>query len=229
MKGKVITGIVLSLLLTGMLTLAFNVQTVESESLPLLSLEPREYTVQVGDSFNVSINIWNVTDMYGCEAKLGYNLSVLHAVRVYPTDITDDATVWLPINATMHFNFDKHPVINNTRTYAPDYAYVWIAAGGFTVSNGNGAVFKIEFTAIGAGNSILHLWETEVIDHLADPIVHDTLDGSINIFGEVGGIYIPVNKLELLAPYIGLTILLAVAVIAVGYVKKRKRNTEFNS
>jgi len=45
----------------------------------------------------------------------------------------------------------------------------------------------------------------------------------------VGGIYIPVNKLELLAPYIGLTILLAVAVIAVVYVKKRKRNSEINS
>jgi len=45
----------------------------------------------------------------------------------------------------------------------------------------------------------------------------------------VGGIYIPVNKLELLAPYIGLTILLAVAVIAVVYVKKRKRNTKINS
>jgi hypothetical protein len=41
----------------------------------------------------------------------------------------------------------------------------------------------------------------------------------------VGGIYIPVNKLSLLAPYIGLTILLAVALITVGYVKKRKRHT----
>jgi len=45
----------------------------------------------------------------------------------------------------------------------------------------------------------------------------------------VGGISIPVNKLELLAPYVGLTILLAVAVVAVVYVKKRKRHTEINS
>jgi len=45
----------------------------------------------------------------------------------------------------------------------------------------------------------------------------------------VGGVWIPVNKLELLAPYIGLAILLAVAVIIVGYVKKRKRNTEISS
>jgi len=45
----------------------------------------------------------------------------------------------------------------------------------------------------------------------------------------VGGIYIPVNKLELLASYIGLTILSAVAVVTVAYVKKRKRDTEINS
>ena len=45
----------------------------------------------------------------------------------------------------------------------------------------------------------------------------------------VGGIYIPVDKLSLLAPYIGLTILLAVAVMTVAYTKKRKRNTEINS
>jgi len=45
----------------------------------------------------------------------------------------------------------------------------------------------------------------------------------------VGGISIPVNKLELLTPYIALTILLAVAVVTVFYVKKRKRNTETNS
>jgi len=45
----------------------------------------------------------------------------------------------------------------------------------------------------------------------------------------VGGISIPVDKLELLAPYIGLTVLLAVAVLAVVYVKKRKRKTEINS
>lgn len=54
-----------------------------------------------------------------------------------------------------------------------------------------------------------------------------SLDNKVYAFGPssppVGGIYVPVNKLELLAPYIGLTILLAVAVMAVVHVKKRKR------
>jgi len=45
----------------------------------------------------------------------------------------------------------------------------------------------------------------------------------------VGGISIPVNKLSLLAPYIGLTALSAVAAITVVYVKKRKRKIEIIS
>ncbi|MDH5389907.1 MAG: hypothetical protein OEX10_01980 [Candidatus Bathyarchaeota archaeon] len=45
----------------------------------------------------------------------------------------------------------------------------------------------------------------------------------------VGSISLPVNKLELLAPYIALTILLAVAAVTVVYVKKRKRHTEIRS
>ena len=44
----------------------------------------------------------------------------------------------------------------------------------------------------------------------------------------VGGNHIPVNGLELLAPYIGLTILLAVAFTTVAYVKKRKRARSVN-
>jgi hypothetical protein len=45
----------------------------------------------------------------------------------------------------------------------------------------------------------------------------------------VGGIWVPVDKFVLFAPYIGLTILLAVAVITVGYAKKRKRNPQIIS
>jgi len=45
----------------------------------------------------------------------------------------------------------------------------------------------------------------------------------------VGGVWVPVDKLELLAPYIGLTLMLALAVTTVVYVKKRKRNTKIIS
>jgi hypothetical protein len=51
----------------------------------------------------------------------------------------------------------------------------------------------------------------------------------IPVGGEATPIVMTVNKLSLLAPYIGLTILLAAVVITVGYVKKRKRHIEINS
>jgi len=47
--------------------------------------------------------------------------------------------------------------------------------------------------------------------------------------GKATPINMPINSLELLTPYIGLTLLLAVAVVTVGYVKKRRRHTEINS
>ena len=292
-------------------------------------------------NFNITVNIFNVTDMKGCAVKLGYNNTLLEAIKVYPTDITDDTEIWLPNNATGVFNFDKHPTINNTRTYAPDYAYVWVNASGFTFFSGSGAVFTVEFHIIKAPprynvmfpenksvSCVLDLYETEVLDLVADPIDHYVEDGSytyirpqhcaclptavcnvypstvyvggnitfdaslshdggfstvyylwdvnsdgtyeINttstitgwycdtpgthnvtlvvaagfcdiehtdadisywtvVFAPVGGISIPVNKLALLAPYIGLTILLAVAVVAVVYVKKRNRNSAIDS
>ena len=53
-------------------------------------------------------------------------------------------------------------------------------------------------------------------------------DGDVYAFGEpaspVRGVYVPVKKLELLAPYIGFAILLAVAVITVVYLKKERDN-----
>jgi hypothetical protein len=53
----------------------------------------------------------------------------------------------------------------------------------------------------------------------------ETLDQSNRPVGED---YIPVNALEVLAPYIGLIILLAVAFTTVAYVKKRKRTRSVN-
>ncbi|MGQ9459713.1 MAG: alkaline phosphatase family protein [Candidatus Bathyarchaeaceae archaeon] len=108
------------------------------------------------------------------------------------------------------------------------------------------AVQTIEITLPSWNSSIITFtWNTTgfakgkyIVSANADP-VPDEVDTTDNIFTDgiieiteiaipVGGIYIPVNKLNLLTPYIGLTILLAVVVImAVGYVKPRNRKGTF--
>ena len=151
-------------------------------------------------NFNISVDVFNVTNMKGCQVMVGYNASLLHAIRVYPTDITDDATDWIPVDADMRFHWDAHPTINNTRTYAPDYAYVWVGAWGFTLFSGNGSVFTIEFHIIKAPprelvtepenksvSCALDLFimyddtvypdEIELLDSTGDFIVHTVNDG----------------------------------------------------
>ena len=151
-------------------------------------------------NFNVTVNISNVTNMKGITVMVGYNVSLLNAVRVYTTPITKSATDWWPVNASLNFNPDRHPVINNTRTYAPDYAYVWVGCWGFPTFAGSGPVFTIKFHIIKAPprgtvtapenksvscaldvfmmyDSTIFPDEVEVLDIFADPIDHTVSDG----------------------------------------------------
>lgn len=202
---------------------------------PTLWVDDYEFntlTDLTGTKFNVTVNIFNVTGMWGCAVKLGYNNSLLAAVRVYPTDITEYAPSWLPIDWNLQFHWDADPTINNTRTYAPDYAYVWVFAFDFLSFDGSGSVFTMEFTCVEAPlpnesvSCVLDLFDTEVLDSWSDPIDHYVDDGSYTYARghPVGGIYVPIDKLALLVPYIALaaTIILAVS-ISVAIIKYRKK------
>jgi hypothetical protein len=83
--------------------------------------------------------------------------------------------------------------------------------------------FAWNTTGVTNGSYTIRAYATPV------PCETDFADNTYTAHIPVGGISIPVNKFRLLAAYIGLTILLAVAVISVVYVKKRKRHTETNS
>ena len=87
--------------------------------------------------------------------------------------------------------------------------------------------FRIPWPDEDPEDIVLGMWIAYACVQIGEEKVEDTLTFMVGF--TVGGIWIPVNKLELLAPYIGLTILLAVAVMTVGYVKNRKRNTEILS
>jgi PKD repeat protein len=142
-------------------------------------------------NFNVTVNIFNVTSMKGCNIKLGYNASLIQALRAYPTAITASATKWLPINSSGYFNFNKNPVINNTRVdTATGLEYVWISAWAFTPFTGSGSLFTIMFQIIEAPprhtvtvptnasvSCILHLFGTEILDPSANEISHYDDDG----------------------------------------------------
>jgi len=323
MKGKVITGIVLTALLLGMLTLALNIQQVKAESLPLISVNPQAYTAPLGVNFTIRIDVTNVTDLYGYDIWLEYNSSILNHTAV----TVDGPGQVAPTNPAQRVTVDKS--VPGTIKHSCAFIY----AMGAPSFNGSGTLAWITFNAIGLGKSALQFdtYWTQLFNSTAE-VIPSMLDGSVTVitvvqtsvqvagenypiiikgnvsitdvtvttsilyfttsgptgvagvnttipvglnrtsievfvddvkltqppfpiittngthyfiyfeitlsthniilqFGPtpVGGISIPVNKLALLAPYIELTILLAVAFMTVGYVKKRKRNTEIIS
>lgn len=144
-----------------------------------------------GTLFNVSVGIYNITDMKGFDIKyLYYNTTLLDAVRVYATSITEDATKKLPIDGG-EFQWDGPPTINDT--YTEELGRVWCAFWDFTTFDGSGITFNIEFNItyapplvlIESGEPIppgvscaLDLDLTEVLNSTGDPITHTVVDGS---------------------------------------------------
>jgi len=85
MKLKAVSGIMLSLLLIGMLTLAFNIQTIEAEPEVRVYLDPEVSHAAIGQTFSVNISIANVTDLYGYEFKLFWNNTLLNCIQTVNT------------------------------------------------------------------------------------------------------------------------------------------------
>lgn len=102
---------------------------------------------------------------------------------------------------------------------------------------GTAVLMWFEFHVKGYGSCLLNLTPsppdltcgTKLNERVGDNVVpispiilHDGSFDNTGLKTIVGGVYIPVNKLELLAPYIGLAVLLAVAVVTVVFFKHNK-------
>jgi len=137
-------------------------------------------------------------------------------------------------------NTDNYPFIN---PWPPsNYTLTITATYGGTTSPSPGTYTYIEETTVQVTATprisyVLDYWELNGSTEHSNPI-NVTMNSDHTLHAvfkyivpppSIGGISIPVNKLELLAPYIGLSVLLAAALVTVVYVKKRKRNTEINS
>lgn len=95
----------------------------------------------VSTSFNVSINVWNVSDLGAWEFKLGFNSTLLTAQYVYKTPDTANNTDWVPDPGTGWVP-DGPPTINNTA------GIVWTGALVPTTAPGTGLYGDITLVII---------------------------------------------------------------------------------
>lgn len=170
---------------------------------------PSTKAVTVGQSFNIDIRVSNVLDLYGWEFKLGWDPNLLNVVEVTEGPF---------LNQSGNTFFTKK--INNTAGYLlVDCTLLGDVRG----VNGSGTLAYVKFRAEKEGSCNLVLYDTKLVNSSEEPIDHTAKDGSVTVSESVGGVIVPVSKLELLAPWIGLTSTIIFAAITIAVLVKRKK------
>jgi len=194
-------------------------QRLEAEDMPVVYVDPPSSAVSLGKNTTITIKVANVTDLYGYDIWMTYNGSIL---EVMEKSVTGPGQV-VPSDT------DDYVITDMSVSGAVKLGVVFIGAHGVPSFNGSGILLWVTFKGKMVGNTTLHLdtsW-TELYDKNAQEIPMDPpVDGVVSVLSSppVGGIWIPVDKFSLLAPYIALasTIILAVS-ISVAYIKYRKK------
>jgi len=276
---KAASGIMLTILLISMITLAFNTHPAEAESetwtikydgnvLPENADPPWRlttptiyqgdrwtdgdilalYTTDVSSKRELQYQQDNIVDRstgitIEARVKIGYisldgtipdtqiALCDSHAFfglvfledRVHEVDRPDN---YYLVNTTERFHVYRVTSVNGTTKVYVDGIYR-LTITGFAYSY-NYALFG-DMRMDPGGMNGLSYWDYVKIDITGakPPLPPTPVGGKATPINKIA--VKPMNSLESLAPYIGLTILLALAVVTVVYVKKRKRDTEIIS
>lgn len=170
---------------------------------------PSSSTAEVGQTFFIDVKISGVVDLYGWEFKLGWNPNLLNV-----TDVIEGS--FLKQGGSTFFS----KKINNTVGYIlVDCTLLGSVLG----VNGNGTLATFRFYAKREGISALHLYDTKLVNSQEQPISHTKTDGSVTVSKSVGGIITSVNRLELLAPWIGLASVTLAMCLSVVLVRRWRR------
>lgn len=183
--GKSMLPLSLILLIIASVTLVTIPSVSASGAYTKLYPDPKELSISApGQNFTINVYIDNVTNFGAWEWKLWYNTTILDAVCVSKTWLTDNNTDWVPspIPGTFHPTYG----INDTMGRVFYSALLPL----FTPFTGSGPILTINFTAIAAGNCTLTLNETVLGYNTGPPlyqtgpIPHDTLEGWVNVVPE---------------------------------------------
>lgn len=114
-------------------------------------------------TFNVSVAIEDALYVHGFSLKLGYNASVIECTAV------EEGELLMGFGAT-------------TMTYLirneEEYTFVSInLTDPEAMAEGDGILAKFTFHVLATGNTVLHLYETEIRDADGIPLSHQTSDG----------------------------------------------------
>jgi hypothetical protein len=134
-------------------------------------ISPSNTSARVDQSFEISINVSGVSDLYGWEFKLGYNNSLLELV-----DSTEGS-----------FLSSSRDTFFVPKTMSTDG---YVLAGCTSLRNisgvnGNGTLATVEFRAKALGSCTLDLYDTKLVNSAKQLMDHSEVDGIVTASGSV--------------------------------------------
>jgi len=155
------------------LTATLTIPNTYAETPTLLIKPPKivDTAMTPGTTFNVTLEVANVTDMYAYELKIYYKNSILNATKaVRPPghfmEPSDPANQFIP----------KWEIKNN---FNATHGRIWLA---FTLlapevpKTGSGVLARITFQVVGVGSTSICLKDTKLADSAGSSITHAVQD-----------------------------------------------------
>ena len=147
-----------------------------SASYTILSVQSQPSRVWgVGEQFEVSISVADVSDLYGWELKLYYSSALLNATSITEGPFLKD------VNSTFFFSsFDDDYNATHGRMTA-----TCALVGNISGVSGNGVILKAAFKTKALGVSLLALSDTRLGKPTSELIPHTVANGAVEIVAAI--------------------------------------------
>jgi hypothetical protein len=207
-----------------MLSIAIAGIDTASPELPVIRVEPKNNTAEVGETFTVDITVAGITEeesLYGWECRITFNPGIINAVNATEGPFLKDTgyeAVWLPPNMD-----NTGGTIDMGALFMPSTEWNGFPPNGAV---GSGTLAIVTFKVVGRGPSgldfkeetdmELHTVKGEAPNQYDYPIDHTAEDGSFSNAG-------PPIPLHLIA---GVVVVVAACTVAVFYFRRKRAPTE---
>jgi len=127
----------------------------------MIYTDPQTINAAIGQNFTINIMVSNITDLYGWQLKLRWNITILEVANI-------NEGVFLRTHGATFF----HQTINETGYLVLDVTLLGDVSG----VSGNGMLATVQFHVKENGNCDLQLYDTVLINSSEQTIAHTVRD-----------------------------------------------------
>jgi hypothetical protein len=182
---EVLSLVTICLLLSPILAVSSQMSTV-------VAVSPSTVSAHLGESFNVTVSLSNVQNLYGLEVILNWDVAVL---RVSKVDVRLGVETYS--DGVLHESSSSPPIFiaeNNLTQTEGEYSLVATSMAPASSFSGSGNIVRLTFDPIAVGTSKIDL-ESQLLDYpptdrdprISQPIAHSSQGSSITVKKSTSG------------------------------------------